>query len=325
MTAIYKVLGTGFNTKKLTASIWFRLPTTNHVVTGLGGDTAGFTGFRVPILAFGKSDPTNALAKFSCFSAIEITGMSIAVAMCGEDYQQISNGRQHMLCNYDNPTTLTGGAAFPNAMFALHTATLPSSVFDEWHHVLVAVDLDALDTVTNSGATVTGVTRNKKLEIYYDTSRMTGSYRFHMEDTDPTAGINYQQFAMTIQANSLEFALPMLKDYVEDKYRIISPLTTDLPAPEIEYACVQVWMDQYIDPTSQNLEKFVVEIDGKLYSPGGKAAADAFGIPAFWFERDSVSGVRFEENQGTAGDFEVVGIAPVDFSPDPIDEPPDAP
>lgn len=325
MTVVRKVLGSGFNTKKLTASIWFRLPTTSHVISGLGGDTAGFTGFRVPLLAFGKSDPTNALAKFSCFSAIEITSTGIAIAVCGEDYQQISNGRQHMLCNYDNPTTLTGGASFPNAIFALHTATLPASVFDKWHHAFSAIDLSAIDTVTNSGTTVTGVTRNKKLEIYYDSVRLAGSYRFHMEDTDPTAGINYQQFPMTIQANGLEFALPMLSDYVEDKYRIISPLMTDLPAPEVEYSCVQVWMDQYIDPTAENLTKFIAEVDGKLYSPGGMVAADAFGTPDIWFERDNISGAKFEDNQGTAGEFEVVGTAPEDFNPDPSDDPPSVP
>ena len=95
--------------------------------------------------------------------------------------------------------------------------------------------------------------------------------------------------------------------------------------PEMEFAYFQMWLDTYIEPTAENLSKFIVEQDGKLYPVGGRVAADAFGVPDIWFERDNVSGIKFEENQGTAGPFEVVGTAPVDFNPDPNDDPPDVP
>ena len=92
------------------------------------------------------------------------------------------------------------------------------------------------------------------------------------------------------------------------------------------FASYMVWFNKYIDwSDGDNLSKVVTEIDNNLYPVGGRVAADAFGVPDIWLERDSISGVKFEDNQGTAGDFEVVGVAPVDFSPDPNDDPPDAP
>jgi len=94
-----------------------------------------------------------------------------------------------------------------------------------------------------------------------------------------------------------------------------------VPQPEIELALVQVWFGQAIDPTVGNLTNFW-RIDStvsppKIYPVGGVVAAKAFGTPDIWLERDNVSGVFFEENQGTAGNFTVVGTAPPDYTPGP--------
>lgn len=89
----------------------------------------------------------------------------------------------------------------------------------------------------------------------------------------------------------------------------------------IRFAFLQAWLGKYIEPTEENLSKFLAEYDNKLYPVGGQIASDAFGAPDIWLERDNLSGVEFEDNMGTAGEFTVVGTAPVDFSPGPEDEP----
>lgn len=88
-----------------------------------------------------------------------------------------------------------------------------------------------------------------------------------------------------------------------------------------EMAFFQLWTDQFIDPTSGNLDKFAVEDeDGVLHPAGPNDAKDAFGTPTYWFVRDNISGLKFEDNQGTGGDVEVVGTDPADFFPGPGEE-----
>jgi Concanavalin A-like lectin/glucanases superfamily len=63
---------------------------------------------------------------------------------------------------------------------------------------------------------------------------------------------------------------------------------------------VQVWLDQYIDPTPENLAKFIS--DGKPVDP---AVAEAtFGQPSILFSGDSSN---FVTNQGTDGPFTLIG------------------
>jgi len=91
--------------------------------------------------------------------------------------------------------------------------------------------------------------------------------------------------------------------------------------PPMVFAGCQVWFNQRIAATVGNLAKFFRVADGFVYPVGGKIAADAFGVPDVWLERDNISGINFQDNQGT-GTFSVVGTNPVDFTPDPTDDPP---
>ena len=93
-------------------------------------------------------------------------------------------------------------------------------------------------------------------------------------------------------------------------------------AQQLERATTQIWFNKYVEPTPENLAN-IYRTDteaGKIYAIGGKAAADAFGTPDIWFERDNVSGIEYGDNQGTAGVFEVVGTPPADFDPGPDEE-----
>ena len=89
-----------------------------------------------------------------------------------------------------------------------------------------------------------------------------------------------------------------------------TPITAN-KAP-LELADIQFWPDTYIDPTPENLGKFIS--NGKPVDPAGATAA--FGQPAFLLSGDdSVNG--FRENKGTAGDiFTLTGtITDADTSP----------
>ncbi len=88
------------------------------------------------------------------------------------------------------------------------------------------------------------------------------------------------------------------------------------------FAYFQAWFGTYISPSSSNLDLFA--IPSSLGSSAGirpaapLAASDVFGQPTVQFIRDSVSGILFEDNLGTGGDFEVIGTIE-DFVPRPED------
>jgi len=81
----------------------------------------------------------------------------------------------------------------------------------------------------------------------------------------------------------------------------------------------QVWFGKYIDwSDTDNLDKVVRMVDGSPKLPIDMLAAKAaFGTPDVWLHRDSSSGTKFEDNQGTSGAFEAVGTKPQDFFPGP--------
>lgn len=92
--------------------------------------------------------------------------------------------------------------------------------------------------------------------------------------------------------------------------------------PKMDMSLCQVWFDLRIDPSVVNLAKIYEIRNGFVCPVGGDVAATAFGVPDIWLERDSISDVKFEENQGTAGVFTVDGTLPTDFSLSPSDDPP---
>jgi len=83
----------------------------------------------------------------------------------------------------------------------------------------------------------------------------------------------------------------------------------------IRVSACDFWFGQYIDLSSPgNLDIFITS-DG---APAQRSLASAaLGTPTYSNWRDSVSGVKFQDNLGDGGDFTVVGTDPQDYSPGP--------
>lgn len=111
----------------------------------------------------------------------------------------------------------------------------------------------------------------------------------------------------TIAINGGQFGHPIL------------PVNAITGHPQVRFFNTQVWFGTYVAPIAGNLDKFVA-FDGSgnpIPPPDIRAAQDAFGPSDIWFNRDSVSDIKYEENQGTAGLFTLVGTPPPDFQPGP--------
>lgn len=84
------------------------------------------------------------------------------------------------------------------------------------------------------------------------------------------------------------------------------------PNADICYAYTHIWLDKYIEPTEKNLLAFFARSKNEKYNfvvppSDKKAAVKQFGMPNIWCYRDKNNRIRFEDNQGTAGKFTVVG------------------
>lgn len=127
------------------------------------------------------------------------------------------------------------------------------------------------------------------------------------QDNNPLAFILVDPVQPALSMPAGEFHVPCREPWASPQYNYA----------KVVFGTTQVWFNRYIEPTSDNFSKFYRTQDGKLYPRGGKVAADFFGTPDVWLERDNVSGIKFEENQGTAGEFDLVGTDPEDLKPGP--------
>jgi len=170
-------------------------------------------------------------------------------------------------------------------------------LFGAWNHTLVAVD-----------ANHTGGGDPKICKVYLNGASVSisssadgsGGTAFQMALNNAVCGVPGTAWDRD-PANSFEFGFD---------------LSYKLP---MQVSCTQFYRS-FIDPAvSNNLAKFVrLDADNKPLLPADiRAAEKAFGTPDIWLVRDSVSGVKYEDNQGTAGDFTVVGTSPQDFFPGP--------
>lgn len=131
-----------------------------------------------------------------------------------------------------------------------------------------------------------------------------GVYSTFRSNVDAINHANSINAAIQVQASGLEYSEPVTLAHADLSFQQAR-------------SCTQAWLNQYVAPTAPNFDKFYYISNDKIYPRGGKVAADAFGDPDVWLERDSVSGVLFQQNNGTAGDFTVVGTDPEDFTPGP--------
>jgi hypothetical protein len=105
--------------------------------------------------------------------------------------------------------------------------------------------------------------------------------------------------------------LPAFPTAINGHEFVIPGQSTGSDAPIIDYADVQIWVDQYIDPTNaDNLAKFRTT-GGKAVPPS--VAADAFGTQTFLFSGNAEG---FANNTGSGGDFTKTGTV-TDYTPGP--------
>lgn len=74
---------------------------------------------------------------------------------------------------------------------------------------------------------------------------------------------------------------------------------------KIQMAEVQIWLGTYIDPTADNLAKFVKVVGGTAKPQDPVAAATAFGIPTYSFRGNSS---QFSTNHGNGGAMASSGV-----------------
>jgi len=125
----------------------------------------------------------------------------------------------------------------------------------------------------------------------------------------PVALVTERTYPMDI--NTRQIAFPF-----NDNNPPSPPSTND---QRLVFNYCQIWFGQYIDwSVAGNFAK-VAQVVGGALAPASDtlAAQKAFGASDIFFVRDSVSGIKYEDNQGTAGDFTVIGTPPQDFSPAP--------
>lgn len=224
-------------------------------------------------------------------------------------------------------------ATVSSYLFGFHNATgIDRSLWlpKEWNVLIMSADLSPLDTLVgpdNLLANLQHYIVNKKiwanLNGAFDT--VGGGDLTGFEQGYPIPGGNalYQGFYQTsgntwtgqpaLSMMAGEFDVPCRDPWASANYNYAT----------VCFGTTQVWFNSYIDPTQANYDKFYTTRDGKLFPLGGVVAANFFGTPDIWYERDNVSGVKFEDNQGAAGSPQAVGgTTPIDFNPSPTDNPP---
>lgn len=185
-----------------------------------------------------------------------------------------------------------------------------------WYHLFVSADSGFVDQF-QIAPHQQPLTLNKKLHVNLNrVDVLYGAGSTGLENSVGVAILNNDYFpddivnppSFNISIVGRECGLPTISNFSQT-------------SPIFEVANVQVWFGTYVEPTVGNLDKFVL-LNGSgnpIPPPDVRAAQDAFGDSDIWFVRDSVSDIKFQENQGVAGPFTLVGTAPVDFNPAPED------
>lgn len=213
----------------------------------------------------------------------------------------------------------------------------PNITVGEWNAFFMSADLSAADA--NPNPVDNSYAANKLLNFVFNGSVINlATARYAGQVYEPFNGVGFDNpicnhngsvVGGTVGVNDV--AISVLGDYVPKASSILGLSDgqsapnlnlSGVPQPAFELSLTQVWFGTYIAPTVPNLAKFWTKQNNLLYPVGGKVAADAFGVPDIWLERDSISDADFQDNQGTAGTFSVVGANPTNFSPSPSDDPP---
>jgi len=280
------------NTNKFTLSGWFRIPTAllvsntdMHLFSfGDGGDDHNLENSEIRVRNVNNASDTLIEAYFSgpLFSDPE------------DNRYDIFGG------NYDDAPMADTSGGSGNGFFydqIAHRAALGSKIVkDQWYHLFVAADLSVADSI--SFIPQSRVTRSRKIDIYLDRDRLVGQYRLAVGLSIFTAGVTAPLPAFNFLASGLSMAIP------SPDYRVSLQ-------NGVEYDDLQVWFGTYVEPTSDNLDRFVKEVNGVGRKVSPSVAAEAFGEPTLLFKGGAE---QFKTNRGTGGTFTKVGTL-TDFTP----------
>jgi hypothetical protein len=203
-----------------------------------------------------------------------------------------------------------------------HWAGLTDFIFDEWHHLMVSINLTGTDAFSggfpivsfgNHVPNVTSLTPGRQIEIWFDGVRQVGLYITSADMTtfftepDPAkwqTNATSPSFNISVSGQQIGISTFPFRSIQENQIVTYNPV--------IEYGFIDAWFGQYIDP-AVHLNKFVSEINGVGKPVSRAAAVDAFGDPDLSFSGGASS---FFKNRGTAGDFTKIGTL-TNFSPVP--------
>jgi hypothetical protein len=182
-------------------------------------------------------------------------------------------------------------------------ATIGSQTHDFWH--CLAMSWDGSQGV---GGQFQKLSANPVFSVALDDTMISGT-------SSASSPANTAIYDATRTSDGLYIqGFPMGIPVTEDQQQYPLQFTETI----IFHEC-QIWFNKYVDwSSSTNRSKVMIFQDGRVRPPADvRAAQDAFGSSDIWFLRDGPSGIKYENNQGTAGPFTVVGTNPQDFSPGP--------
>jgi hypothetical protein len=238
----------------------------------------------------------------------------------------------------------------------------PGIVLDSWNHIFLSIDLETMviaggqddPTVTTiepilgfrvpAGLELPTLTVRPKFTMIVNGSKPTTGAAPPIIDFpiqpdpdksgNPTAQLTMypsktghwqseRYFKMQLQGGQVGF--PIIPQEI-GRYKVTGPNA------RIEYAYTQIWFNQAIESTDENMAKFfrrtkIQGYNGVLPPVDKEAAQNAFGDSDIWCYRDKQDDIKFQDNQGKGPDFTVVGdadsttdpprIPPFDYRPGP--------
>ncbi len=176
-----------------------------------------------------------------------------------------------------------------------------------WNHIFASIDLSGTDLLTftpshtiargrSIGLYLNGV--NQLLEPGGKDALYQTTYDNRLDNTTPRACPN---FSTSVSGFPLGF--PTTPAYLTGQ-------------PLMRFGEIQVWFNQYIDPSiPANFAKFVTISAGKGRPANSDLSLAAFGPRTIHF-KGKASDSAFFTNRGVGGAFTKVG-APIDFTPGP--------
>jgi hypothetical protein len=330
MTQLKQASSSIGNSGLFTFSGWFRSASLTPPVGSLQGQTFGY----LDLFAAGNLN-TGPFAPDAFYTGISVKPGGMLISLCGPQGTYTGTAAPFgRLALYGVWSALNAGLAAPgigitgltdcqhsilNITFGANFPRAASIELNTWHHLFVSADTTGGGSLISDVPPNPNIVINNKYYVFLDGVDVLGNTLGAPTASQNGLSIGYDDpgnpipETITIPPYSLRFSgqemsVPSLTAMIND-------------SPEMERAHTQIWFDRCIVPTAGNLAKFIRtdQTTNQIFPVGGRVAADFFAVPAVWLERDSVSGVFYQDNNGGGGVFTVVGTPPTDFTPSPSD------